>query len=67
MSTSLAEKFGISIEPSRLTDKQKQRLKSDEYYFEVARSISLGNDVLIQVDRSKKLLSVKSKNKDSQD
>jgi hypothetical protein len=51
MTQSLAEKFGLSIEPSRLTDEQRSLLDSDDYYLAAARSIGTGRNILVQVDR----------------
>lgn len=65
MSTSLAEKFGINIEPSQLTERQKERLNSHDYYFEAAQAISLGIDALIRVDRSEKKVAKKVHLQDS--
>lgn len=53
--TTLAEQFQLYIEPSLLTDEQKMLLDSDEYYFAAASTIGTNKDVLVQVDRQKKL------------
>ena len=51
MAKSLAEKFGLHVEPSRLTEQQRNLLDSDAYYFDAARSIGTGRNMVVQVDR----------------
>ena len=46
--SNLIIKYGLNIEKSRLTEKQKQDLKSDEYFSSAARAIGTGKNGIIQ-------------------